>query len=454
MPDSANVATADSKRTLLSQAALCAGQLPGVGDVSTCLRAYYRHVAVDDLSAAGPDRLAAVAARHAQMAAHRPQGRALVEVRPGGDAVLDPPADVIDIVTDDMPFLVDSITMELAKHGLSARLVVHPQLRVRRDVTGALREIVGQASAGQLNAGQMPADETAVGQAADQATAGQVTAGQPSHDELAESWTHIEIPPLGAGEAEALEADLLRVLGDVRGAVEDYPRMRARAVSLADDVLAPEGEGAGGADAPAEIAELLRWLADGHFTFLGYREYDLEVGPEGMALSAVPGTGLGILRHDQIGPGSFALLPEEVKARALEPQRLIVTKANSRSTVHRPSYLDYVAVKRLSPAGEVVGEYRFLGLYTHAAFSESIKSIPVLRRKLAEVLELSGMAADSHDGKEVAEVLDFYPREELFMTSVSDLAAITAGVHVLRERRQTRLFLRKDVYGRYVSCLV
>ena len=104
--------------------------------------------------------------------------------------------------------------------------------------------------------------------------------------------------------------------------------------------------------------------------------------------------------------------------------------------------------------GEVAGEYRFLGLYTHAAFSESIKGIPVLRRKLAEVLALSGMAADSHDGKEVAEVLDFYPREELFMTSVADLAAITAGVHVLRERRQTRLFLRKDIYGRYVSCLV
>ena len=105
---------------------------------------------------------------------------------------------------------------------------------------------------------------------------------------------------------------------------------------------------------------------------------------------AVPGTGLGILRHDRVGPGSFAALPDEVKARALDPQRLIVTKANSRSTVHRPSYLDYVAVKRLSPDGKVVGEYRFLGLYTHAAFSESIKSIPVLRRKLAEVLAVSG----------------------------------------------------------------
>src|SRR5215469_7166770 len=441
----ASVAPGDGKRShdkpaLLSKAAECAGPLPGVGDVAVCLKAYYRHVAVDDLSAAGPNRLAAVTARHARLAAHRPQGRALVEVRRGGDAVLDPPADASDIVTDDMPFLVDSVTMELANHGLAAKLVVHPQLRVRRDVTGALREIVGQASAGQLKDGGS------------------------SHDELAESWTHIEIPPLAVGEDEALAADLRRVLGDVRGAVEDYGRMRARAIALADDVLSPEGEepggaghiggGNGGADAPAEIAELLRWLADGHFTFLGYREYDLVIGADGMALTAVPGTGLGILRHDRVGPGSFALLPEAVKARALEPQRLIVTKANSRSTVHRPSYLDYVGIKRLSPAGEIVGEYRFLGLYTHAAFSESIKTIPVLRRKLAEVLELSGMAADSHDGKEVAEVLDFYPREELFMTSASDLAEITAGVHVLRERRQTRLFLRTDVYGRYVSCLI
>ena len=142
--------------------------------------------------------------------------------------MLDPPADVIDIVTDDMPFLVDSLTMELAKHGLAARLVVHPQLRVRRDVTGALREIVGAASAGQLK------DDGA------------------SHDELAESWTHIEIPPLADGEAEGLAADLLRVLGDVRVAVEDYARMRARALSLAD-ALTPEGYGEARGGMPAPV---------------------------------------------------------------------------------------------------------------------------------------------------------------------------------------------------------
>ena len=420
----------DDKQALLTAAAAHAGPMAHVGDVPRYLQAYYRHAAPDELTGATPERLAAVAAAQAEFAEHRPQGRALVRVRSGGAAAIDPAADAIDIVTDDMPFLVDSISMELANHGLSARVVVHPQLRVRRDVTGALREVVGKVKSGPE------------------------TGSQPSHDELAESWTHIEIAKLAPGEAEAITADLHRILGDVRVAVEDYTRMRARALLLADEVLAPAGPAAGGADSPEEIAELLRWLTDGHFTFLGYKEYDLAADADGMALRPVPGTGLGILRHDQVASEAFAALPAELRARALDPQRLIVTKANSRSTVHRPSYLDYVGVKRLSPAGEVVGEYRFLGLYTHAAFSESIKSIPVLRRKLAGVLTLSGLTADSHDGKEVAEVLDFYPREELFMASVVELAAVCAGVHRLRERRHTRLFLRKDMYGRYVSALI
>jgi len=424
----------DDKQALLAAAAAQAKPIARVGDMDRYLRAYYRHAAADELSGATPERVAAVAAAHAEFAAQRPQGRELVRVRAGGAAALDPTAYAIDVVTDDMPFLVDSISMELANHDLSPRVVVHPQLRVRRDVTGALHEVVGKVIAN---------------------PAGKI---QPTHDELAESWTHIEIGTLAPGEAETITADLHRILGDVRVSVEDYTRMRSRALLIADEVLAPAGAGrgtaAGSADAPDEIAALLRWLTDGHFTFLGYKEYDLESGPDGMVLRPVPGTGLGILRHDREASEAFAALPAEVRVRALDPQRLIVTKANSRSTVHRPSYLDYIGVKRLSEAGDVVGEYRFLGLYTHAAFSESIKGIPVLRRKLAEVLAESGLSADSHDGKEVAEVLDFYPREELFMATVPELADVCAGVHRLRERRHTRLFLRKDLYGRYVSALV
>jgi glutamate dehydrogenase len=391
-------------------------------DESAFLSAYYRHVPADELTA-GPQAQAAVADAHAQLAARRPQGRANVGVRAGGDAVLDPASDVIDIVTDDMPFLVDSITMELGRHNLSARLIVHPQLRVRRDVTGAMLEVTGL-----------------------------VNGAQAAHNELAESWTHIEVPRLADGEAKVLAEDLQRVLGDVRVAVEDHSRMRARALNLAqqlrDEPSGPDIE------SDLETAALFSWLADGRFLFLGYREYDLADTPDGLTLRAVPGTGLGILRHDKAGQAPAGALPPETAALAREPRRLIVTKANSRSTVHRPSYLDYVAVKRVDAAGTVVGEYRFLGLYSHLAYTESITAIPVARRKLAGVLAALGLAPDSHDGAYVAEVLEFYPRDELFMTSVTDLAAVAAGVLQLRERRQTRLFVRRDVYGRYISCLI
>ncbi|HYB89099.1 MAG TPA: NAD-glutamate dehydrogenase [Streptosporangiaceae bacterium] len=414
--------TAEVPDTFLDEAAQAAeatGAAIGVGDLKRYLDAYYRHVPADDLLSAGPVRAGAVAAEHARVAARRPQGRAIVQVRAASDLdALEESRGVVDVVTDDMPFLVDSITNELARHNLDSYHTVHPQLLVRRDVTGELWEVVGQP-----------------------------TEGSRRHDEIAESWMHIEIDAAGADLA-GLEDDLRRVLADVRVAVEDHQKMADTALRLADQLAAE------GAHAPAETQALLRWLADNHFTFLGYREYDLVEGPDGMALQAVPGTGLGILRHDKRGSSSFAALPPEVRARVKDPQRLILTKANSRSTVHRRSYLDYIAIKRINASGEINGEYRFLGLYTHAAYHESIARIPVLRRKLASVLERAGVPPDSHDGQDLAEILEGYPREELFQISVEELTPIALGVLQLRTNRRTRLFLRKDVYGRFMSCMV
>jgi glutamate dehydrogenase len=428
---------------LLDEAALAAAGdvAPGgkehrgvVGDVRSYLHGFYRHVAPDELAAAGPQRLAAIAVEQAAFAAHRPQGRALVRVRRGAAAACNAARDVVDIVTDDMPFLVDSVRMELARHGVALNLVVHPQFWVRRDVAGTLREVVGLVEGQEAGA---------------------------ARDEIAESWTHIEIarlPDGTTGAFEALESDLQRVLGDVRVAVEDSPRMQARAVQLAvqlaEQTAGSPGGGGTTADSPAEIQALLRWLADGHFTFLGYREYDLEDGPEGMVLRPVAGTGLGILRHDRHRSSSFAALAPEVRARARDPQLLIVTKANSRATVHRPRYLDYIAVKRLDGDGKVTGEHRFLGLYAPDAYTESITRIPVLRRRLTGLLAVTGIAPDSYDGKDLAEFLESYPREELFQTPVAQLADVAEGVLALRERPRTRLFLRKDIYRRYMSFLV
>ncbi len=454
-----------ARQALLTEAAAELSEGARVGDHENYLHGYYRHVDSSDLIAAGQKRVGSVAAEHADLAAERPQGRAVVRVRSGAEATLLAGRDVIDVVTDDMPFLVDTIRMTLAAHDVAAELVVHPQLNVRRDITGSLRKVVRPIQAAR------PPDRPKVPGTG----GGQV--------QIAESWSHIEVAKLAAGKAEAIAAGLERALADVRMAVEDYPKMRAMALRVADELAAAgagplprpgadgatvAGSGSGGgpksagwiipaspAGSVSEIELLLRWLVDAHFTFLGFREYDLVDEGDGLALRGVPGTGLGILRHDKTDSMPLAALSEQAQAIATDPRhRLIMTKANSRATVHRPSYLDYVGIKRLSQAGKVVGEWRFLGLLTHMAYSDSITRIPILRRKLTEVYEASGISADSHDGRDLAEFMEVYPREELFQTPTEELAAVAGEVLRLRERMQTRLFLRKDIYGRYVSCLV
>ncbi|MFJ2032410.1 NAD-glutamate dehydrogenase [Streptosporangium sp. NPDC087985] len=418
----------EAKDELLRSAAeMCAhtpgGEHLGVEEALAYLRLYYRHVAPEDLLHRNPVDVYGPAMAQRQLAENRPQGRALLRAYTPTleEHGWDPGCSVIEVVTDDMSFLVDSVTMELDRHQIGIQLVVHPQMRVRRDMTGRLLHGDRDDVTGQM---------------------------------LEESWMHFEIDrQTDSATLRELEADLQRVLGDVRYAVEDSVKMRALALRTAEDVSVnpPPLDLAGVEDS----LELMRWLADGHFTFLGYREYRLEEGEEGAALRPVPGTGLGILRHDKAGSESFAALSPELRAKAREKQQmLIVTKANTRATVYRPTYLDYVGVKLFDAEGEVVGERRFLGLFTHVAYSESISRIPVLRRKLDEVLDLAGLPADSHDGKDLIEILETFPRDELFQTSVEQLLPIALGVLRLRERKQVKVFLRPDDYGRYVSYLV
>jgi glutamate dehydrogenase len=416
-PDDAGQAKDDLLRRAAESGARHA---PGAGDVLGYLRLYYRHVAVEDLLSREPAGIWGPALCHRRLGEDRPQGRAKVHAFSPtvAEEGWDPGRSVVQVVTDDMPFLVDSVTMELNRHRLSTHLIVHPQLKICRDITGRLEGI-----------------------------------GDGDGLVLEESWIHIEIDrQTDPVVLEELEKDLQRVLSDVRAAVEDEDKMCSLARSIAADLRArrpplPETEISDG-------VRLLDWLADDHFTFLGYREYGLEEGEDGERLRAVPGTGLGILRSDQTESTSFASLPQEVRAKAHEPRLLVLTKANSRATVHRPAYLDYVGVKKFGDDGQVVGERRFLGLFTHAAYSESIQHVPVLARKLAAVLDRAGLAPDSYDGKDLVEILETYPRDDLFQISVDELFPIAMSVLRLRERKQLRLFVRKDAYGRYMSCLV
>lgn len=442
----------EAKAELLARAARVAenspaGGQPGQGLEKEALEAflqrYYLHSAPEDLLDRDPVDVFGAAVSHHRLAELRPQGTANVRVHTPSveENGWTCSHTVVEVVTDDMPFLVDSVTNELSRQDRAIHVVVHPQMLVRRDVTGKLLEVLDAA----------PGDG----------------AGVP-HDVLTESWIHVEIDrETDREDLKQITTDLRRVLSDVRETVEDWQKMRDAALRIADELAAtppalPEQE-------VGEAWELLRWLSEDHFTFLGYREYALttETTPEGEedVLTAVPGTGLGILRSDpqhrveesesgQAVSPSFNRLPADARKKAREHKLLILTKANSRSTVHRPSYLDYIGVKKFDADGNVVGERRFLGLFSSAAYTESVRRVPVIRRKVQEVLDGAGFSPDSHDGRDLLQILETYPRDELFQTGPDELREIVTSVLYLQERRRLRLFLRQDEYGRYFSALV
>ena len=423
MLSNARVAKSDLISRAISEAQRAVDDLP---DLSAFLQAYYRHVSDEGLVGRDPVDVFGAAVSQRRLAQERPPGTARVRVfNPTLEANgWFSPHTVVEIVTDDMPFLVDSVTSSLAQEGLSLHLVVHPQFTVERSLVGELERVLLTEEEKRQTPGA-----------------------------LAESWMHFEVDRISDPDLlRGVERTLSDVLRDVRDSVEDWAKMREAAQRIADELHESPP------DLPAEeIAdtwELLRWLIDEHFTFLGYREYELQEHDGEDVLITKPGTGLGLLRGDHAESSSFSKLPTEVRAKAREKQLLIVTKANSRSTVHRPAYLDYIGIKTFDEQGNVTGERRILGLFTTSAYSESVTRIPVLRRKVKNILEVSGFAAMSHSGKDLLQILETYPRDELFQMDVDQLMPIVTNVMHLQERRQVRLFLRYDVYGRFASALV
>jgi glutamate dehydrogenase len=330
---------------------------------------------------------------------------------------------VIEMVNDDMPFLVDSTRMEINRQGYAIHMILHPVMNVRRDTEGDLLEV-------------LPPD-------ADE------------EDVISESVIHVEVDrQTEPFVLEDLKQAIVKTLADVKAAVEDWPEMRGRVGDIVSGLEEnpPDFE-------PEDLAEtraFLEWIDDDNFTFLGYREYDLITQNGEDALCAAQGSGLGILRQTESGPvsRSFAELPPGVRRLARTPKLLNLTKANSRATVHRPSYLDYIGIKKFDESGQVTGERRFLGLYTFSAYSASAFDIPLVRRKVRYVLERAGFPEGSHNEKDLIEILETYPRDELFQTSNEELFETAMGILHLQERQRVRFFVRRDTYGRFFSCLV
>jgi glutamate dehydrogenase len=394
-------------------------------DAATLVDRFWRFAPDEELIGFTAEEMLVAARDHRELATQRVPGELKLRI---GEPCPGRQHTVIEIVTDDMPFLVDSVTALLTAEQLDIHLLVHPLVVVRRDPDGRLVEV----------AADVEPDDAIDG-------------------DLVESWMHIEVDPVrDAEDRERLRGELERVLTDVRRAVEDWHKMRQRALDLAEELAAARTADSRPPVPEKDITdsvELLRWLAHDHFTFLGYREYQLIDTEAGSALEAVPGSGLGILRGENPTRPLASMTPE-AHEKVTEKRLLIITKANSRATVHRSAYLDYIGFKVFNEAGEVVGERRFLGLFSTAAYRTSVQELPVVRRKVAEVLERSGLSPRSHSGKDLLQILETYPRDELFQIKTDDLYHAVIGVLRMAGRRQLRVFLRRDGYGRFVSCLI
>jgi glutamate dehydrogenase len=386
------------------------------------LRAFYANVPPDDILGEAPENLFAAALALWTFGATRMPGEAKVRV-------FNPHHDehgwtsthtIVEIVNDDMPFLVDSVTSEINRRELTVHLVIHPVISAKRDAGGHI-ESVG------------------------------------AHDGKTESYMQLRIDELQGRERhdEIVEA-VAQVLSDVRHAVSDWRSMMAKVDETLDEIDAARGDLP--ADEVEEARAFMKWLRDDHYTFLGYREYDITGDDDSQTIAISKDTGLGVLRDESVsvfdGLRNLDRLPTDLRHFLKQSRLLVVTKANRRATVHRPVHMDSILFKRFDADGKIFGERLFVGLLTSVAYSRSPRDIPLLRRKVANIIERSGFSAGSHDGKALTHILENYPRDELFQISEDELFDVALGILHLQERQRTALFVRKDPFERFISALV
>jgi glutamate dehydrogenase len=349
--------------------------------------------------------------------------RAFVEKREIKDNLV--PQTIIEIVNENMPFLVDSVTGAINSLGYSIHLVIHPVMQVVRDKAHRLK-VVKERTAEEENGKY-------------------------------ESFIHCEIlEPSSPANLKALEEEVSKALDDTSAAVEDWIKMRKRLQTVIKSLKKHPPH-----ISKSQLEEtlyFLEWIEDNHFTFLGFCEYSLTPGETMVKSSLIPQEGLGILKDPlkqemaHIFEG-VELSPTNLRY-ILEPDPLLITKTTQVSLVHRRDPMDAITIKRFDKEGHVVGLYQFIGLFTSVAYSRSARDIPLLRRKVSRILTRSGFSEDWHDGKTLIHILESFPRDELFQASEDWLYDTSMAVLQLQNRQRLTLFIRPDKFERYVSCLV
>ena len=381
---------------------------------------YYAQVPAEDLRSYNPGTLQARAAHHVLLASSLAPGQAAVGI------LNEPDASIVAVVAEDIPYLVHSITAELTRDDAPIRLLVHPSFQVLRDPVS--HEL--------LDVRRAPSTQGAV--------------GGPGRDAgRTETWIAAEIGRLADDTAaRELTENLHRVLDDVRVAAEDAAAIHGK---VSEAVASVDGFPHAVVPPLEQLRELLLWLEDGNFLFLGYDEFTLTTAGGQELLTERPGAALGLLRRR---PGGTDEGPGHVNPRIRGLQALTLATSGLRSTVLRRSYLDEVRLQVFNETGRATGERRFVGLFTPGAAHQSVRRIPVIREKVQAVTERLGFTPRSHHGKDLLAVLETFPRDELFHIEVDDLTRLAGEILRAEQLRQTRVFLRPDSFGLFMSALV
>ncbi|MCK5165992.1 MAG: NAD-glutamate dehydrogenase, partial [Rhodospirillaceae bacterium] len=406
------------------------GMAPRMGAKASTnyLRHYFSSLSEDDLSQRQPKDLAACAFHHLKLAKNRRKNETLINVF-NPDVKKDgwkSKRTIIEVVVADSPFLLDSVTAELNRCSIGIHLAIHPTVSVRRSSRGALEEIFTDIK---------NKDDTNV---------------------VAESFIHIEINQQPKERLVEIKNNLFSVLSEVGMAVNDWINIRGQLATLIDELEAiksklPES-------AVVEAKDFLRWLHDNHFTLLGYREYDFSGNGEGAKVKIIKDTALGILKDQTRVVFSeirnLAKMPPQIRRFIQGGDILTVNKTDTLSRVHRAVQMDSIGIKKYDINGRVIGQRIFVGLFTAGVYSNSARAVPLLKNKINRVFKRSKFPPLSHDGKALVNILETYPRDELFQISDERLLEISLGVLRLQDRQKVALFIRHDDFQRFVSCLI
>ena len=429
MPRSARKRPAkqDHKAEVLDRIVAAAGAaLPAARarELEPFLRAYYEFVPAQDIEAETPENLFGAALAHWKLAGRRTAGRATVRVYNPSleEHGWSSDCTVVEVVTDDMRFLVESLSAELNRLELTVHLTVHPVLALERDAEGKLQRLAPEEEGGAL-----------------------------------ESFMHFRVTQQSREGLEAMREGVEKVLASVRAAVEDWAAIREHMAAEGRSLQGVPGADEAEADAD-EVRAFLQWLYDHNFTFLGYREYAFTRKGRSLAAEVVADSGLGILRDPDVVVfeelRALATMPAEVRAFVDAPGLMLVTKASRVSPVRRAVFMDAVLVKHLDAKGKVTGVRLYAGLFTAAAYNQSVQQIPLVREKVRRTIRRAGFRPGSHDGKVLLNILETFPRDELFQVPVEHLHLTGLGIKHLQERQRVALFIRRDDFERFISCLV